>query len=328
MNVKRKTIGRTFNQSSHLSDSEQSENQFKQTFTLSSGRKVVFVLKSIPAEKIVDETFVNQETNGRDQLSLTSESLKDITRTISLQQFFPAIGVQNNEKIEILDGSRRRAAAILCQAPLNVLVTQTHISVEDARQLANDIQTAKEHNIREIGLQLLKLKESGLSQKEIAETRSLSQAKVTRALQAANVPSEYISLFPVPSELSYNDYKALLSVHGLLIEHGLDYIDLILELEDQIAALNANDGIQADELKTKIMQLIRVRATDLAKLPKREMAITTTLWTFPDKDRFARKKNKGRAFSYEFNRLPKDLQDELDSVIDDVLSKYLSINSD
>lgn len=324
MNVKRQTIGRTFTQSPLSAGNDKTESSFKQTFTLSSGRKIVFVLKNIVAENVEKETFVNQDTNGRDQLSLTPESLKDITRTIGLQQFFPAIGVQNGDRVEILDGSRRRAAAILSHASLNVLVTQANISVEEARQLANDIQTAKEHNIREIGLQLLKIKESGLSQKEIAETRGLSQAKVTRALQAASVPEEYIALFPVPSELSYNDFKQLLSIHELLIEHGVDYIELVLGLEDQIVQLNTDDSIPEDELKNKILLLIKQKATELAKLPKREKALTKLLWQFSDKDRFARKKNKGRMFSYEFNRLPKDLQDELDVAIESVLTKHLS----
>lgn len=324
MNVKRKTIGRTFSQSPLSTDKDQTENTFKQTFTLASGRKIVFILKNIAAENVETETFVNQETNGRDQLSLTPESLKDITRTIGLQQFFPAIGVQNDDRVEILDGSRRRAAAIISHASLNVLITQANISVEEARQLANDIQTAKEHNIREIGLQLLKIKESGLSQKEIAETRGLSQAKVTRALQAASVPEEYITLFPVPSELSYNDFKQLLSIHELLLEHGVDYIEVVLGLEERLAQLNTDDRIPEDELKNKIILLIKQKATELAKLPKREKSVLRQLWQFSDKDRFARKKNSGRMFSYEFNRLPKELQDELDSVIESVLMKHLS----
>jgi len=51
--------------------------------------------------------------------------------------------------------------------------------------------------------------------------------------------------------------------------------------------------------------------------------VTTSLWDFADKDRFARKKSKGRTFSYEFNRQPKELQDELDKVISSTLAKYL-----
>ncbi|VFS25034.1 Uncharacterised protein [Serratia liquefaciens] len=55
------------------------------------------------------------------------------------------------------------------------MVTEEHLSADEARQLAKDIQTAKEHNLREIGLRLIALKESGFNQKEIAELEGLSQ---------------------------------------------------------------------------------------------------------------------------------------------------------
>lgn len=96
---------------------------------------------------------------------MTPESLIDITRTIKLQQFFPVIGFRANGKIEILDGSRRRAAALICHVGLMILVTESEISSEDARQLAADIQTAKEHNLREVGLRLLQLREKAILKK-------------------------------------------------------------------------------------------------------------------------------------------------------------------
>ncbi|MGF1860578.1 ParB/RepB/Spo0J family partition protein [Photobacterium profundum] len=133
-------------------------------------------------------TYVELETNGRDQEALTEASLVDITRTIGLQQFFPAIGRRINNKIEIIDGSRRRVAALIKAVGLNVLVTDVSISLADARQLASDIQTAKEHNLREVGLRLLLLRENGMNQKEIAAIEGFSTAKVTRAIQAATVP--------------------------------------------------------------------------------------------------------------------------------------------
>lgn len=152
---------------------------------------------TVPAADVETKTYVLQEINGRDQSALTPESLQDITRTISLQQFFPAIGVRHDDRIEILDGSRRRASAILKHVGLDILVTDEPLTVSEARKLAQDIQTAREHNIREVGTRLLALKQSGLTQKEIAEAEGLSQAKVTRALQAASVSSELLSLFPI-----------------------------------------------------------------------------------------------------------------------------------
>ncbi|HFR1767336.1 TPA: virulence regulon transcriptional activator VirB, partial [Shigella flexneri] len=82
-----------------------------------------------------------------------------------------------------------------------------------ARKLANDIQTAKEHSIRELGIGLNFLKVSGMSYKDIAKKENLSRAKVTRAFQAASVPQEIISLFPIASELNFNDYKILFNYY-------------------------------------------------------------------------------------------------------------------
>ncbi len=42
------------------------------------------------------------------------------------------------------------------------MVTEEHLSADEARQLAKDIQTAKEHNLREIGLRLIALKSPDL----------------------------------------------------------------------------------------------------------------------------------------------------------------------
>ncbi|EKD4820698.1 virulence regulon transcriptional activator VirB, partial [Shigella sonnei] len=155
----------------------------------------------------------NQKTNVRDQESLTEESLADIIKTIKLQQFFPVIGREIDGRIEILDGTRRRASAIYAGADLEVLYSKEYISTLDARKLANDIQTAKEHSIRELGIGLNFLKVSGMSYKDIAKKENLSRAKVTRAFQAASVPQEIISLFPIASELNFNDYKILFNYY-------------------------------------------------------------------------------------------------------------------
>ncbi|MFP3449418.1 ParB family protein, partial [Pseudomonas sp. SIMBA_067] len=62
----------------------------------------------------------------------------------------------------------------------------------------------------------------------------------------------------------------------------------------------------------------------LIKEPEKDKTQATALWSFADKDRFARKKVRGRMFSYEFNRQSKELQEELDKVIAETLKKYLN----
>ncbi|MDF7792315.1 ParB family protein [Pantoea ananatis] len=322
MSAKRITIGRTFSQTP-LNTEKLSDNP-SQTFVLATGKRAVFRFKHIPANEIESKTFVTMETNGRDQSGLTPDSLRDIIRTIKLQQFFPAIGVMQGERIEILDGSRRRAAALYCKTGLDILVTDAVITPDEARRLAQDIQTAREHNLREVGMRLLALKDGGLSQKEIAENQGLSQAKVTRALQAASVPADLISLFPNQSELTYPDYKALLQAADKLSETGQTVEALINAISAEIDVVSAGDGLAEDELKNTILRLIRQGSQTLVKEPEKDKTTAVALWSFADKDRFARKKTRGRMFSYEFNRQSKELQDELDKVIAETLKKYMT----
>ncbi|MFR0653795.1 ParB family protein [Pantoea sp. SIMBA_079] len=321
MSAKRITIGRTFSQSPLQNEDKAAEHT--QTFVLNTGKRALFSLQHVSARDVETKTFVVQETNGRDQSGLTPESLRDIIRTIKLQQFFPAIGVKRGDRIEVLDGSRRRAAALLCKTGLSILVTDEDISAEEARRLAQDIQTAREHNLREVGLRLLALKQSGLSQKEIAEQQGLSQAKVTRALQAASVPAELIMLFPNHAELAYPDYKLLLQAYEKLQEKQQSITTLVETISADIDDVAFEEGLAEDEVKNAILRLVRNGSNALLEAPGKEKIVTTPLWNFADKDRYARKKSKGRTFSYEFSRQPKELQDELDKVISSTLAKYL-----
>ncbi|MGV2935005.1 ParB family protein, partial [Providencia sp. AGC89] len=120
-----------------------------------------------------------------------------------------------------------------------------------------DIQTAKEHNLREIGLRLLELRENGMSQKEIALFENMSAAKVTRAIQAASVPDDIIALFPVQSELAYGDYKLLLTIEQLIESKELVKRDIIDEVNEKIARLIDNKKIASDELKKVILTTLK-----------------------------------------------------------------------
>lgn len=323
MQARRKTIGRTLS-AAPLPLVSNEQERHSQRFVLKSGQSALFHLEYIPFEELAEKTFVRFLVNGRDQNALTPESLIDITRTIKLQQFFPAIGVRQNGKIEILDGSRRRAAALLCQVGLSVLVTDSGISNDDARQLASEIQTAKEHNLREVGLRLLQLRDKGMSQKEIALHENLSTAKVTRAIQAASVPEYLVSLFPVQSELSYSDYKFLLKIESMIYAKDLERAKIVDDVNKRIDELLEKQQVTFDELKKLILSILKDTAENLALNKKQDIASVTRLWSFDDKNTYARKRIKDRGFSYEFNRIPKQLQDELDELIKTHISQYFT----
>ena len=318
---KRKPIGRTLDTKSLLNaTSEQTKRE--QTFVLSSGSKASFVLTRIEADKLETSTFVDTATNGRDQKALTEASVSDIARTLSLQQFFPAIGCKRTDgRIEILDGSRRRAAAIFIGTGLDVLVTESNINFEDARQLAADIQTAREHNLREIGLRLLALRDNGMNQKEIAENQNMSQAKVTRAIQAASVPEEMLSIFPVQSELTYPDYKVLLELSNTFSGQSLDVATLIETVASTKEQIDSN--LPSDQYKDALLKAYKAAATQQQSSPKKAPSKTEKLWSFNNKDTFARRKEKERTVSYEFGRLPKNLIKDIDKAIAELLKQHL-----
>lgn len=95
------------------------------------------------------------DVNGRDQSLLTKESLVDLD-SLEFQQFYPAVGREIDGHIDVLDGSRSRAWFLLQESRVKtfrVLVIQEELSTADAKALAKQLQTAKEHNQREIGLQ-------------------------------------------------------------------------------------------------------------------------------------------------------------------------------
>ena len=289
-------------------------------FTLKSGKSVTFKAVHIDADKLSEATFVEMATNGRDQAGLTPESLLDIRRTIKVQQFFPAIGfVDTNGKINTLDGSRRRMSAIIEEVGLDYLVANEEISADDAKQLARDIQTAKEHNLRELGLELMSLKDSGLNQKEIAQERGLSAAKVTRALQAASVPSLMLSLFPDYSLLSHPEYKQLLSIYEALQSKGASLDDLVAHV--MVDKDSLNHELTNDEAKEELLKLYTKHGKLMLDKPKTEKAKVTKLVKLDDPLAYARKKEKGRQINYEFYRISKELQAELDQAIQDVLAR-------
>ncbi|WP_338885875.1 ParB family protein [Xenorhabdus sp. TH1] len=323
-NKKRPTIGRTFNS---ISLNTLPGNQTTEpSFILASGQTATFQLEHIPADKLESETTVNFLVNGRDQSALTKESVSDIIRTISLQQFFPAIGRRIDGKIEILDGSRRRAAAIFCGVGLDTLVTNTNISINDARQLAADIQTAREHNIREVGLRLIQLREGGMTQKEIAESNNMSQAKVTRSIQCASVPSNIVAVFPVMSELSYANYKTLLDVTVDIKKNKLSIDEVVSCVRDEIHHMDKTKLVAPDEMKSIIIKLFKDFSSNKVKKTAAEKQQVSSLWNFKDKDSFARKRIKDRSVSFEFNRVPKEFEEELEKMLQILMRKHFNSN--
>ncbi|ELY5941088.1 ParB/RepB/Spo0J family partition protein [Cronobacter malonaticus] len=283
----------------------------EKVFTLKSGNQAKFTLSTILNGEIEEKTFVDPAVNGRDQRFVTPESVSDITRTINLQQFFPAIGRVVGSRIEVLDGSRRRAACIFSGAKFEILITEDKISLEDARQLAKDIQTAREHTLREIGQRYQLMYANGISKDEIARVEGVSPASVTRAFQAASVPDEMVALFPVINELSLADYQLLLKISEDLDSKGVPLSHLIEKVQIDINTTEVDSTN-----KSLILESFKRHSRKMKPAPVKTVQ-TEKLRDFEDKKQFARKKTDSskRLVTYEFARLPASVQAELDEAI-------------
>lgn len=293
-------------------------------WTLKSGRKATFTEVTLTHEQVKNNTTVTFTVNGRDQSTLTKESLKDLD-TLEQQQFYPAIGRRVAGKIDLLDGSRRRARFLLAGGAIKefkMLVTDDDVSVSDAKALAASLQVAKEHNLREVGLRLQQLieehqieSETKLTQTELAKLSGLSQAKVSKALKAASINEALIRLFPDINELVNNDYNALASLQSVIGEDSLsDFIESI-----QFKIDDSETSTSSEEYKDQILKLLKSNASELQE--KKERPVVSQLAKFDSKDKFARKKVVDRKYVYEFNRLPQATQNRIDEAIRHILEE-------
>ncbi|MGJ0193839.1 ParB family protein [Pantoea sp. RRHST58] len=315
-----KKMGRTLGNSSF--SRMLSETESTRVFILKSGAEARFALTKILHDDIEAQTYVDAAVNGRDQAFLTPESVSDISRTIKLQQFFPAIGREVNGRIEVLDGSRRRAACLYNGTPFEVLVTKDDLSLSDARQLAVDIQTAKEHTLRELGKRLTLMYPENMNQSEIARAEGLSTAKISRAFQAASVPDALISLFPSVSDLSISDYQILLDVAEKVAARRGSLNELVETVRARIegdASLDPHDPSS----KSRIIAFIRSANSSVKSAKADKKVVTEKMAEFTDKKQFARKKTDAekRLVTYEFSRIPAHYQTELDAAVRAVLEK-------
>ncbi len=290
---------------------------------LESGQTATFNEIALSYEQVRDNTYVTFDVNGRDQSMLTKESLQDLN-SLEFQQFYPAVGREVDGRFDILDGSRRRAWFLLQKGRIKefrILITQDDISIADAKALAKQLQTAKEHNLREIGKQCLAIKKANpnLTQAEIAAQVGLSQAGVSKAIKAANISDQLVKLFPVVNALSHPDYTLLDKVMKVCGDaEGLT--NFVRNIDKKL--VNIQPEYSSEDQKELIISLIKSELKIVEEKKSTDKAEVTALAEFNTKSMFARKRIKGRNFSYEFSRLPKSLQDELDNAIAQVLEKH------
>ena len=197
----------------------QGSQPVKSQWVLHSGKTVDFFEEKIDFETLRDKTFVNFAVNGRNQKLLTDESLKRLS-SLDNQQYYPAIGYKHDDgRIEILDGSSRRAYVLRKGGEIptfRVMYCVGELSLKDARELAKELRTSLELHLYEIGEIAEEMFNKEMPQQEIAEILGYSQRKISYAIRTRAIPESVMKCFPVINELTWSDYKELIKLVPLL----------------------------------------------------------------------------------------------------------------
>ncbi len=151
----------------------------------------------------------------------------------------------------------------------------------------------------------MRMKNDGMSQKDIAAKEGAVSGEGHACSPGSECSGRISRPFPVQSELTFSDYKTLCAVGDEMGNKNLEFDQLIQNISPEINDILSIEEMAEDEVKNKILRLITKEASLLTDKGSKDKSVVTELWKFEDKDRFARKRVKGRAFSYEFNRLSK-----------------------
>ncbi|MPY24405.1 ParB/RepB/Spo0J family partition protein [Shewanella sp. YLB-07] len=268
------------------------------TFTLQSGQKVAFTRHHVDANEVEAKTFVDFALNGRHQEDLTRTSLQPIIASITQQQFYPVIAVEEDGRFNALDGSRRRMAAIYAGVGLDLLYTKEAISRSDAKALAKSLQTSAEHSARDMGRWYAILREN-LSQAEIAQAEARSESHISKCLKAWSVPQSMIDLFSDPKELTQANYNKLAQHHQLLNEQQV-------ELSTVLETLKIQPGTSNDEIIIFLQEAMpQQQAQGPVLPPPRDLFVAS-------KDKFIRVKSPSK--SKRVIELSRIAQTDLDKI--------------
>lgn len=169
-----------------------------------AGQDIVqFELTRIPAQQIESKTYVFSQ-NAREQSFLNEHALSDVLATLKEKgQQYPAVGRRSEDgRIEVLDGSRRRMSCILAQKEFMIYVAD-NINSEHAKFLSDVANAHKPLSLYEKGKEMQAKLASGevSDQKALAKMFQCSEALVSGALKAADLPLQLLQAYPNVSDL-------------------------------------------------------------------------------------------------------------------------------
>ncbi|MGI2098563.1 ParB N-terminal domain-containing protein [Shewanella glacialipiscicola] len=226
-----KTVGRVSSMiermdlNSDVSAKQDINIQESMVIHLSSGRVITFFKGLVSAENVQTETHVHQY-NPRPNVDITPLSLQKIVDSIAQMQFANVLATKDRNGYAIFDGQRRREAAILAGANLNVSYTNEDLSKSEIIEIIQYVKTDAQQSLRDAGLLFDKLiaeseiaaqnDKTGqikpLSFRMLSRQFDVSYSFVQRALKSIKIPTEVIALLPSPSAINSTQVDTLFKI--------------------------------------------------------------------------------------------------------------------
>lgn len=292
-------------------------NVNKRIFTFQGGKKLDAEHVVIKGSDVQTKTSVH-ELNPRNQEALDEKSMSDILQQISERGIdTEGIAVRRNGIYYLIEGSRRRYCCIKLNVDFPLWVLPDDLSNDDILAIITAAQSSRKFSYREVGKQYLELMElHGFSTNEqLAQYLNLSTESVRKRVQAAQIDPRLVSLFPDYEGIPNNFYSRLAKIENIVIKEFIDIDELIFEVSknykfDETVDLRKTQKELLDKLLFSLDLL-----TD--KVKAKSTWCTSDLISFDNKDQYARvsRSYNGRKVRFEFNRLNKNLIDEIERLI-------------
>ena len=311
-----------FEQKSGLSSLKPSGST-KRSFSFQGGRKIDAEHVVIPGNKVKTQTIVH-ELNPRNQEALDENSMREILQEIKERGVdTEGIAVKREGLYHLIEGSRRRYCCIQLEVDMPLWVLPDNLSNKDVLAIIRAAQSSRKFSYREVGMQYIELmnKNNLKTNEQLAQYLNLSTESVRKRIQAAQIDSRLITLFPDCEGIPNNFYSRLAKIQSKAKKEAIE----IQELSDEVCNNYKGKAIlDIQKAQRDILEEISTTLDLFADKEKPKAAWNTSdLITFENKDQYARisRSGNGRKVRIEFNRLNQDLVDEIERLIKLKLSR-------
>jgi ParB family chromosome partitioning protein len=209
--------------------------------------------------------------NFRIQELLTEDSLEDLA-DLKDTQTSPCLCYKGRDGlIYFIDGSRRRARAIMDDCPLDYELIKEELTDSEIESLVLTADNHKPISSYELGKYYSALLDKWKgTQKEFAGAKGLSESKLSRSLTAFKVPFPiYFAFTKRGLDLSVRDSLGYITALEAVKEAGQDIDQFFKELVEDVSKKNAD--ADKDVFKKKVSQLLNRR---VKKLKESEEQVT------------------------------------------------------